>query len=127
MAREIGAFDKYRINGDFLFISSGPVVVQALIAASCRGGTVRAYTEGMAALPPEGNSAECCRKLYPFQGPEIDELHKDAVKFWTARGGWNKKRLLRSSNSLGRSPSRRYHRRQYDYRQLVRGGLIDQG
>jgi ABC-type nitrate/sulfonate/bicarbonate transport system substrate-binding protein len=31
MAKEIGAFEKYGINADLIFISSGPVVVQALI------------------------------------------------------------------------------------------------
>lgn len=31
MAKEIGAFEKYGIRGDRLFISSGPVAVQALI------------------------------------------------------------------------------------------------
>ena len=31
MEKEIGAFEKYGINVDLIFISSGPVVVQALI------------------------------------------------------------------------------------------------
>jgi hypothetical protein len=35
----------------------------------------------MAALPPEGNSAEGYRRVCPFQGLEIDELYNDADKF----------------------------------------------
>ena len=36
MAKDSGAFDKYGIQADVIFISSGPVVVQALIGAICR-------------------------------------------------------------------------------------------
>jgi NitT/TauT family transport system substrate-binding protein len=38
MAKEIGAFEKYGINVDLIFISSGPVVVQALIGGDLQGG-----------------------------------------------------------------------------------------
>ena len=38
MAKEIGAFEKYGINTDLIFISSGPVVVQALIGGDLQGG-----------------------------------------------------------------------------------------
>jgi ABC-type nitrate/sulfonate/bicarbonate transport system substrate-binding protein len=38
MAKEIGAFEKYGINADLIFISSGPVVVQALIGGDLQGG-----------------------------------------------------------------------------------------
>src|SRR5215210_183691 len=38
MAKEIGAFEKYGINADLIFISSGPVVVQALIGGDLHGG-----------------------------------------------------------------------------------------
>src|SRR5688572_12873974 len=38
MAKEIGAFEKSGINADLIFISSGPVVVQALIGGHLHGG-----------------------------------------------------------------------------------------
>ena len=38
MAKEIGAFEKYGINADLICISSGPVVVQALIGGDLHGG-----------------------------------------------------------------------------------------
>ncbi len=38
MAKEIGAFEKYGINVDLIFISSGPVVVQALIGGDLQAG-----------------------------------------------------------------------------------------
>jgi hypothetical protein len=38
MAKEIGAFEKYGINADLIFISAGPVVVQALIGGDLQGG-----------------------------------------------------------------------------------------
>ena len=38
MAKEIGAFEKYGINADLIFISSGPVVVQALLGGDLQGG-----------------------------------------------------------------------------------------
>jgi NitT/TauT family transport system substrate-binding protein len=38
MAKEIGAFEKYGIQAELIFISSGPVVVQALIGGDLHGG-----------------------------------------------------------------------------------------
>ena len=38
MAKEIGAFEKYRLQTELIFISSGPVVVQALIGGDLQGG-----------------------------------------------------------------------------------------
>jgi ABC-type nitrate/sulfonate/bicarbonate transport system substrate-binding protein len=38
MAKEIGAFEKYGLNADLIFISSGPIVVQALIGGDLHGG-----------------------------------------------------------------------------------------
>ena len=39
MAKESGAFDKYGIQADILYIASGPVVVQALIGADLQAGS----------------------------------------------------------------------------------------
>src|SRR5947199_10362735 len=39
MAKESGAFEKNGIQGDLIFISSGPVVVQALIGGDLQGGS----------------------------------------------------------------------------------------
>lgn len=38
MAKEIGAFEKYGIQADLIYIPSGPVVVQALIGGDLHGG-----------------------------------------------------------------------------------------
>lgn len=38
MAKEIGAFERYGIHADLIYISSGPVVVQALIGGDLHGG-----------------------------------------------------------------------------------------
>lgn len=38
MAKEIGAFEKYGIQADLIFISSGPVVVQALMGGDLHAG-----------------------------------------------------------------------------------------
>ena len=38
MAKEIGAFEKYGIQADLIYIASGPVVVQALIGGDLHGG-----------------------------------------------------------------------------------------
>ena len=39
MAKEVGAFEKYGLPCDIIFISSGPVVVQALIGGDLQGGS----------------------------------------------------------------------------------------
>src|SRR5438046_10417213 len=39
MAKESGAFEQNGIQGDLIFISSGPVVVQALIGGDLQGGS----------------------------------------------------------------------------------------
>ncbi len=39
MAKEIKAFEKYGIQADIIFISSGPVVVQSLIGGDLQGGS----------------------------------------------------------------------------------------
>jgi ABC-type nitrate/sulfonate/bicarbonate transport system substrate-binding protein len=39
MAKEVGAFEKYGIQADIIFISSGPVVVQSLIGGDLQGGS----------------------------------------------------------------------------------------
>jgi NitT/TauT family transport system substrate-binding protein len=38
MAKEIGAFDKYGIDTELIFVSSGPVVVQALLGGDVKAG-----------------------------------------------------------------------------------------
>src|SRR5690349_20893270 len=38
MAKEIGAFDKYGIDAELIFVSSGPIVVQALLGGDMKAG-----------------------------------------------------------------------------------------
>ena len=39
MAKEIGAFEKHGIHAELIYISSGPVVIQALIGGDLQGGS----------------------------------------------------------------------------------------
>ena len=39
MAKEIGAFEKQGIHAELIYISSGPVVIQALIGGDLQGGS----------------------------------------------------------------------------------------
>ena len=45
MAKEIGAFEKYGMHAEIIYISSGPVVIQALIGGDLQGGS--AATNGL--------------------------------------------------------------------------------
>ena len=38
MAKEIGAFEKYGIDAELIFVSSGPIVVQALLGGDMKAG-----------------------------------------------------------------------------------------
>src|SRR5882724_7771982 len=38
MGKEIGAFEKYGIDAELIFVSSGPVVVQALLGGDMKAG-----------------------------------------------------------------------------------------
>lgn len=48
-AKEIGAFEKYGIEADLIYISSGPVVVQALLGGDLQGG-IAATNAAIAAI-----------------------------------------------------------------------------
>jgi ABC-type nitrate/sulfonate/bicarbonate transport system substrate-binding protein len=39
MAKEIGAFEKHGMHAEIIYISSGPVVIQALIGGDLQGGS----------------------------------------------------------------------------------------
>ena len=38
MAKEIGAFEKYGVDAELIFVSSGPIVVQALLGGDMKAG-----------------------------------------------------------------------------------------
>jgi NitT/TauT family transport system substrate-binding protein len=78
MAKEIGAFEKYGVQGDIIFISSGPVVVQALIGGDLQGGSgatnavINAVLNG---APIVGVAATANRPYHRlFVQPEINRL-----------------------------------------------------
>ena len=78
MAKEIGAFEKNGIQGDIIFISSGPVVVQALIGGDLQGGSgatnavINAVLNG---APIVGVAATANRPYHRlFVQPEINRL-----------------------------------------------------
>jgi NitT/TauT family transport system substrate-binding protein len=78
MAKDSGAFDKYGIQADLIFISSGPVVVQALIGGDLQGGSgatnavINAILNG---APIIGVAATANRPYHRlFVQPEINRL-----------------------------------------------------
>ena len=78
MAKEIGAFEKNGVQGDIIFISSGPVVVQALIGGDLQGGSgatnavINAVLNG---APIVGVAATANRPYHRlFVQPEINRL-----------------------------------------------------
>ena len=78
MAKDSGAFDKYGIQADVIFISSGPVVVQALIGGDLQGGSgatnavINAILNG---APIIGVAATANRPYHRlFVQPEINRL-----------------------------------------------------
>ena len=78
MAKEIGAFEKNGVQGDLIFISSGPVVVQALIGGDLQGGSGASNAVINAVLngaPIVGVAATANRPYHRlFVQPEINRL-----------------------------------------------------
>src|ERR687895_1598865 len=78
MAKESGAFDKYGIQADIIFISSGPVVVQALIGGDLLGGSaasnavINAVLNGAPIVAVGGTANRPYHRL--FVQPEINRL-----------------------------------------------------
>jgi NitT/TauT family transport system substrate-binding protein len=78
MAKESGAFDKYGIQADIIFISSGPVVVQALIGGDLLGGSaasnavINAVLNGAPIVAVGGTANRPYHRL--FVQPDINRL-----------------------------------------------------
>jgi NitT/TauT family transport system substrate-binding protein len=78
MAKESGAFEKYGLQTDIIFISSGPVVVQALIAGDLLGGSaasnavINAILNGAPIIAVGGTANRPYHRL--FVQPEINRL-----------------------------------------------------
>ena len=78
MAKEIGAFEKYGLNTDVVYISSGPVVLQALIGGDltvgigARNSTVAAALRGAPVVAAGGIINKAYHRL--FVQPEIDRI-----------------------------------------------------
>ena len=78
MAKESGAFDKYGIQADIIFISSGPVVVQALLGGDLLGGSaasnavINAVLNGAPIVAVGGTANRPYHRL--FVQPEINRL-----------------------------------------------------
>jgi len=78
MAKEVGAFDKYGIPCDTIFISSGPVVVQALIGGDLQGGSgasnavINAVLSGAPIVAVAATANQPYHRLYVQ--PEINRL-----------------------------------------------------
>ena len=74
----IGAFEKYGINTELIFISSGPVVVQALIRGDLQGGlaaTNAVIAAVLAGAPLVPVMSRVNRPYYRLWGqPEITRL-----------------------------------------------------
>jgi NitT/TauT family transport system substrate-binding protein len=78
MAKEVGAFEKYGLPCDIIFISSGPVVVQALIGGDLQGGSgasnavVNAVLNGAPIIGVAATANRPYHRLYVQ--PEINKL-----------------------------------------------------
>ncbi len=78
MAKEVGAFDKYGIPCETIFISSGPVVVQALIGGDLQGGSgasnavINAVLNGAPIVAVAATANQPYHRLYVQ--PEINRL-----------------------------------------------------
>ncbi|MGZ8427280.1 MAG: ABC transporter substrate-binding protein, partial [Candidatus Binatia bacterium] len=78
MAKESGAFEKNGIQADLIFISSGPVVVQALIGGDLHGGSaatnavVNAILSGAPIIGVAGTANRPYHRLYVQ--PEINRV-----------------------------------------------------
>ena len=78
MAKEVGAFEKYGIPCDTIFISSGPVVVQALIGGDLQGGSgasnavINAVLNGAPIVAVAATANQPYHRLYVQ--PEINRL-----------------------------------------------------
>src|SRR4029453_13934766 len=80
MAKEIGAFEKQGIHAELIYISSGPVVIQALIGGDLQGGSaaanpvLNAILNGAPILGGAGTSNWPYHRLYVQ--PEINRLEE---------------------------------------------------
>ena len=78
MAKEIGAFEKNGIQADIIFISSGPVVVQALLGGDLLGGSaasnavINAVLNGAPIVAVGGTANRPYHRL--FVQPDINRL-----------------------------------------------------
>jgi ABC-type nitrate/sulfonate/bicarbonate transport system substrate-binding protein len=78
MAKEVGAFEKYGVPADIIFISSGPVVVQALIGGDLQGGSgasnavINAVLNGASIVGVAATANQPYHRLYVQ--PEINKL-----------------------------------------------------
>lgn len=78
MAKEIKAFEKYGIQADLIFISSGPIVVQALIGGDLHGGiaasnaVINAVLNGASIIGVAGIANRPYHRLWVQ--PEINRL-----------------------------------------------------
>ena len=78
MAKDVGAFEKYGIPCDTIFISSGPVVVQALIGGDLQGGSgasnavINAVLNGAPIVAVAATANRPYHRLYVQ--PEINRL-----------------------------------------------------
>ena len=78
MTKEVGAFEKYGIQADLIYISSGPVVVQALIGGDLQGGSgasnavINAILNGAQIIAVGGTANRPYHRLWVQ--PEINRL-----------------------------------------------------
>jgi ABC-type nitrate/sulfonate/bicarbonate transport system substrate-binding protein len=78
MAKEIGAFEKYGIQADLIYIASGPLFVQALIGGNLHGGIgasnaiINAIINGASILGVAGTAHRPYHRLWVH--PEINRI-----------------------------------------------------
>jgi len=80
MAKEIGAYEKYGIDTELIYISSGPTVVQALLGGDVFGGiaatnaTIAASLRGAPLVSVLSTANRPYHRL--FVQPEINDIHE---------------------------------------------------
>jgi ABC-type nitrate/sulfonate/bicarbonate transport system substrate-binding protein len=84
MAKEIGAFEKYGLTADVIYISSGPVVLQALIGGDLTVGLGASNSTVAAALRGLRSSPSAASSIKPTTGSSCS-LTSTASRICAAR------------------------------------------
>jgi ABC-type nitrate/sulfonate/bicarbonate transport system substrate-binding protein len=90
MAKEMGAFEKYGIDAELIFISAGPTVVQALLGGDLQGGlaATNAVIAAVTGGAPLVSVMSLVNRPYYLSGCSRRSLNSTtcAARRWACRG-----------------------------------------